>query len=1051
MDKDRKKQLEDFVAYAKTLNGDEKGEAQVFLDRLFQGFSRGGYKQAGATLEYRVKKDGGTTGFADLVWKPIVLIEMKKRGEDLSRHLSQAFRYWEELVPNRPRYVVLCNFDEFRIYDFDQDIHQPQDTLTLDELPDRYGPLNFLWPTNEKAHFLVDRDKATREAADLLAKIYRTLRQRKAATPEVCQRFALQALVCLFSEDIGLLPKHFFTALLDDCVDPPKAFDLLDGLFRAMNARDGAKGGRYKPVPYFNGGIFAHSAAIELDPHQEVALLKRATKFNWAHVSPDIFGTIFQHSMEAEERHAMGAHYTSQVDIMRIVGPTIVYPFTTAIDRADSLRELTAIRERLTTLRVLDPACGSGNFLYIAYREMRRLEAAILAKQSEISKRSTTGQGGFAAVSPKQFFGIDLLPFAVELAKVTLSLAPKLASDELHSAEGTLPLDNLDANITVKDALIDDAGKQADWPAADVIIGNPPFLGAKRLKPERGADYVNKVRKAYPDVPGMADYCVYWFRRSHDHLAPCTAENPFTGRAGLVGTQNIRNNQSRVGGLDHIVNSGTIVEAVENMPWSGEANVHVSIANWVKNPKVTVVKTDPTRGPMPMPAPGPSAAQIAAHKAAKATKGMPPPGGGGFSKAPNADASNEANADSASTTDRNTRRIVQDPRRLWSKVDPTLELFNQDNPNPNTKVVTTGKRGKVRKDKSYEMEVREAAQINSALSDNLDVSTAKVLICNTVPQRVYQGQAPGHNGFYLTSKEAKKIIAADRRNQKVLFPFLNGRELVSGDGQPSRIIIDFQDIDVNAASSYTLPFERVQRLVLPDRRRKAVEGKTLQGVPRPHHQLFLRHWWRHSFDRPEMISKIKQADRYVCCSIVTKRPIFIFVSKHVRPSNLLEVFTFSDDYSFGLLQSDAHWQWFIAKCSKLKSDFRYTPESVFDTFPWPQSPTKKQIKQVAAAGRAIRAIRAKTLPTIKGGLRALYRTLELPGKNPLKDAHAALDAAVLDAYGFSPNKDLLKQLLDLNLAVASAIDAGKQVTPPGIPNSYGDPADLITDDCIKPD
>lgn len=1039
MDKDRKKQLEDFVAYAKTLKGDEKGEAQVFLDRLFRGFSRGGYKEAGATLEDRVKKDGGTTGFADLVWRPIVLIEMKKRGEDLSRHLSQVFRYWEELVPNRPRYVVLCNFDEFRIYDFDQDIHQPQDTLTLDELPDRYGPLNFLWPTNEKAHFRVDRDKATREAADLLAKVYRTLRQRKAATPEVCQRFALQALVCLFSEDIGLLPKHFFTALLDECVDPPKAFDLLDGLFRAMNARDGAKGGRYKPVPYFNGGIFAHSAAIELSPEYEVALLKRATTYNWAHVSPDIFGTIFQHSMEAEERHAMGAHYTSQVDIMRIVGPTIVYPFTTAIERADTLRELTAIRERLTTLRVLDPACGSGNFLYIAYREMRRLEAAILAKQSEISKRSATGQGGFAAVSPKQFFGMDVLPFAVELAKVTLSLAPKLASDELHSAESTLPLDNLDANVTVKDALIDNAGKQADWPAADVIIGNPPFLGAKRLKPERGADYVNKVRKAYPDVPGMADYCVYWFRRSHDHLPPCTPSDPFAGRAGLVGTQNIRNNQSRVGGLDHIVNSGTIVEAVENMPWSGEANVHVSIANWVKNPKVTVVKPDPTVGPMPMPAPDPSAAL----NAAKATKGMPPPGGGGFSKAPEADASNKANADSANTTDRNARRIVQDPRRLWSKVDHTLELFDQDNPNPNPKVLTTGKRGKVRKDKSYEMQVREAAEINSALSDAVDVASARALSVNVKPQRSFQGVVPGYEGFVVSQGHRNRW----RSDIKVVRPFMIGRDMLTG-GVPSRAIIDFANLDILSAKHYTEPFDHVQKAVLPQVRATASKAaKTDMAKARTEH---LERWWQFWNVRTGMRRAFKSLARFMACARVTKRPVFIFCSTEILPDGALQTFAFDDDYSFGLLQSDAHWQWFITKCSKLAARFRYTPESVFDTFPWPQSPTKKQIQQVAAAGRDIRAIRAQSLPTIKGGLRALYRILELPGANPLKDAHAALDAAVLDAYGFSPKKDLLKQLLDLNLAVARAIDAGEQATPPGVPPSYGDPADLITDDSVKP-
>ena len=164
---------------------------------------------------------------------------------------------------------------------------------------------------------------------------------------------------------------------------------------------------------------------------------------------------------------------------------------------------------------------------------------------------------------------MDIQPFAVELAKVTMMLAHKLAIDELHVNENALPLDNLDANFVIGDALIAPDGSRATWPKADVIIGNPPFLGAKRLKPERGADYVNAVRKLYPEVPGMADYCVYWFRRAHDHLPACTVADPVAGRAGLVGTQNIRNNASRIGGLDAICADGTLVEAVENQPWSG--------------------------------------------------------------------------------------------------------------------------------------------------------------------------------------------------------------------------------------------------------------------------------------------------------------------------------------------------------------------------------------------------------------------------------------------------------------------------------------------------
>lgn len=147
------------------------------------------------------------------------------------------------------------------------------------------------------------------------------------------------------------------------------------------------------------------------------------------------------------------------------------------------------------------------------------------------------------------------------------------------------------------------------------------------------------------------------------------------------------------------------------------------------------------------------------------------------------------------------------------------------------------------------------------------------------------------------------------------------------------------------------------------------------------------------------------------------------------------------------MQSDAHWQWFRRTSSKLKSDYRFG-ENVWNTFPWPQSPTKKQVLAVAEAGREIRRIRAEVLPTLKGGLRALYRTLELPGRSELKDAHAALDAAVLDAYAFAPAADLLAQLLDLNLTLAATLARGDPATPPGIPPDYPTPADLVTGDCI---
>ncbi|MFM1921056.1 MAG: hypothetical protein RLZZ303_2690, partial [Candidatus Hydrogenedentota bacterium] len=730
----RQRRLPDFVAWAREhIKGDEKGESQIFLERLFQAFAHGGIKEAGATLEHRVKKNDQTgTAFADLVWKPRVLIEMKKRGTDLGKVYRQAFDYWIYLVPDRPRYVILCNFDEFWIYDFETQLDAPVDKVPLEELPSRYGALAFLYPNPERPLFRYDQEKVTRKAADHLAIVFNHLVHR-GVERGLAQRFVLQTLVALFSEDIGLLEKYTVTRLLEECKNPADSYDLIGGLFQEMNTPGKTQGGRFKGVDYFNGGLFAQPARVELK-QVELNHLLQAAKENWSDVRPEIFGTIFEHSLGASERHAFGAHFTSAEDIMKIIKPTITDPWTEQIEGAKTQMRLEELHKRMQRYIVLDPACGSGNFLYLAYRELKRLEAMIFERMEALStSQKKKGQARIGFVTALNFFGMDINPFAVELAKVTMMIARKLAIDELHINEEPLPLDNLDKNFLTRDALIEwdgpGAGKArlALWPKADVIIGNPPFLGAKLLKPEHGPDYVNALRKAYPEVPGMADYCVYWFRRAHDLLPPCTAKDPVAGRAGLVGTQNVRNNQSRVGGLDHVATTGTIIEAVDNQPWSGEANVHVSIVNWVK------------------------------------------------------------------TQD---EKLLPKERRLWFKVDKKGGKLR--------------KRGEGPAHKEYELNLRECESINSALSDQTDVSGANRLSCNTSPQMVYQGQVPGHEAFVLSAAEAKKQIAANKKNGEVIYPFLIGRDVVTGDGTPSRYVIDFQDIEAVDAMQYAEPYQRIK-------------------------------------------------------------------------------------------------------------------------------------------------------------------------------------------------------------------------------------------------
>ena len=208
--------IKDFVNYVRTLKGDEKGEAQVFCDRLFQAFNHRGYKEAGAELEFRVKAKGKSTKFADLLWRPRLLLEMKKRSEKLEKHYDQVFEYWLELVPQRPKYVILCNFDEFWIYDFDAQLREPVDRVRLEDLPTRFTALNFLFPENRKPQFNNDKIDVTRKAADDVAQVFNLLVKRGENTV-TAQRFILQCVVSLFAEDVDLLPRGLFTEFLDDC------------------------------------------------------------------------------------------------------------------------------------------------------------------------------------------------------------------------------------------------------------------------------------------------------------------------------------------------------------------------------------------------------------------------------------------------------------------------------------------------------------------------------------------------------------------------------------------------------------------------------------------------------------------------------------------------------------------------------------------------------------------------------------------------------------------------------------------------------------------
>jgi hypothetical protein len=923
--------LADFIAYRRNhLVGDEKGEAQVFLDRLFKAFGHGGVREAGATLEARVRKPEGGKGvsFADLLWESRCIIEMKKAGTDLSKHFRQAFQYWIQVVPHRPRYVILCNFDEFWVYDFDLQLDAPMDVLKLDDLAQRREVLSFLLPEPEPPIFGNDLVKVTREAAAQVAGVFRSMKDRGISRLDA-QHFVLQSVVAMFAEDIRLLPEKFFTRTVDEATTGREAYDLLGSLFREMNTQGRTAGGRFAGTPYFNGGLFDDIKPIEMTT-DELAAIRTASTTNWAEVRPEIFGTLFETSMDEGERHAYGAHFTSQADIARVVIPCIVDPWMEQIEAAKTISDLEKIQLAMANYRVLDPACGSGNFLYVAYREMRRLEVEV--KNRILARRKAKqSQATISYVTPDHFMGLDNNAFAIEVAKVTMMMAKKLAADELEDFTEALPLDNLDKSILCRDALF------TEWPEADVIIGNPPYLGRRKMAGELGADYCARLDEKYPN-PGVSDFVTYWFPLAHKRL-------PVGGRAGFVATQAIRDSESRKASLDYVVdNDGVIFDAVSVMPWSGDAVVHVSIVNWVK----------------------------------------------GSDHAP-------------------------DRKVLW--------LNN----------------GQLRLD---------VDTIAPSLRPVTDVRAAASLPQNKSPKRIFQGQTAGHvEAFRLSPEEAAEIIRKDAGSAQFIHPVLGGRVLLHNLG-PENSVIDLPHTDVlDAKVAAPGIVARLQSLVLPPRELAAQEEaaaneeirkRNSRARVRWHNRNFLNRWWQHCYRRDDMVEAFEPLQRYIGTSRVAaegRASVFHFIDTSIRPDDSMTVIALDDDYSLGIVSSGLHRAWLDERCSKLKSDLRYTSTTVWDSFPWPSSPSVDTVREVAQKMAAIVEYRAVKLA--QGiALVEQYDALRTPGKSELRDLHSALDIAVIEAYGFNPEEDLLAQLLALNLAAAADPEIATAPGGGGRPEAY---------------
>jgi len=552
------------------------------------------------TFERGVKKTDGGNGWADVWMRGHFGWEYKGKHKDLAAAYDQLLLYREAL--ENPPLLVVCDLDRFevhtnftgtakRIYAFD--LEGLADPKNLDVLRRVFTDPLSLRPGETTAHI-------TEEAATQFSKIADGMRKRDVPAPEAAH-FLMKLMFCMFGDDIGLLPNRVFTKTLAGAKsNPAKLKQLLEKLFAEMIG-----GGFFgaDEIPYFNGGLFADAEAIELTP-AEIADLVRVNQFDWSNVEPSVFGTLFERTLDPSKRSQIGAHYTGRQDIETLLEPVVMAPLRrewAAVQaecaklwakitggakgdskkkaaatkaRRDFDRKLLAFVERLAHVTILDPACGSGNFLYVAIHLLLDLEKEVIAYGA------SHGVGMLPQVRPTQLAGIEINPYAHHLAQVVIWIG---YLQWMHHNGFNPPRDpvlepietirNMDAILDLTDP---ENPKEPEWPAADFIVGNPPFLGDKKMRSELGDEYVDALRRMYDGrLPGQSDLCCYWFEKSRDQIL---REKCF--RAGLLATQGIRGGSNRRA-LDRIKETGSIFWAFADREWVLDgATVHVSMVGF---------------------------------------------------------------------------------------------------------------------------------------------------------------------------------------------------------------------------------------------------------------------------------------------------------------------------------------------------------------------------------------------------------------------------------------------------------------------------------------
>jgi hypothetical protein len=515
----------------------ERGETQTFYNEFFEIF--GASRRRVASYEEPVRRLGNRRGFIDLFWKGVLLVEQKSAGRDLKKAKEQALDYFPELKEYElPRYLLVSDFQQFELYDLDEgtEIRFP-----LRDLPRHVEHFAFIMGV-EKRTFR-DQDPVNIEASELLGSLHGALKASGYKGHHL-EQFLVRLLFCLFADGTGIFERGSFAAFVEDRTLPdgsdlgPWLAQLFDVLDTPEADRSAALDDDLKQFPYVNGDLFRERLRIPTFDLNMRGLLLEACKFNWEAVSPAIFGSLFQSVMERKERRAQGAHYTTERNILKVIQPLFLDDLRAELEQLKQRRDtgrrkaVEAFHEKLGSIHIFDPACGCGNFLVIAYRELRLLEIEVLKllRRDEQLKMAAV----FSRVDVDQFYGVEISEFPARIAEVALWMTDHIMNNRLSAEFGSfytrIPL-RKSPHIHPVDALETDWSTVLSPEQCSYVLGNPPFGGAKYQTDKQRAQVRRIARLG--GSGGTLDYVTAWYIKAGEYLANSRA------RIGFVGTNSI--------------------------------------------------------------------------------------------------------------------------------------------------------------------------------------------------------------------------------------------------------------------------------------------------------------------------------------------------------------------------------------------------------------------------------------------------------------------------------------------------------------------------------